>query len=111
MPIPEATHPLFRPVGRALIMGNNRGMIRIYGDKRNGKILGASMIGPRCEHLAHLLAWSIEQNLGVVDMLRMPYYHPVIEEALQDALHDLVKKINNAPSEMVDFERAHPSWY
>lgn len=101
----------FGPVGRALIMGKNRGMIRIYGDKCNAKILGTSMIGPRCEHLAHLLAWSIEQNLGAVDMLRMPYYHPVIEEVLQDALHDLVKKTNNVSIEMVDFKKAQPPWY
>jgi hypothetical protein len=27
-------------------------------------------------------------------MLKMPLYHPVIEEALQDALHELVKGLD-----------------
>jgi dihydrolipoamide dehydrogenase len=47
------------------------------------------MVGPRCEHLAHLLAWAIEQKMTVERALAMPFYHPVIEEALQDALLEL----------------------
>jgi dihydrolipoamide dehydrogenase len=84
----------FAPVGRALIMGKNKGLLRVYGDKQTGKILGASMIAPKGENLAHLLCWAIEQDLTVIDLLRMPYYHPVIEEALQAALYDLLAKTN-----------------
>ena len=83
----------FAPVGRALIMGRNKGMLRVYGDRQTGRILGAEMIGPRCEHLAHLLCWSIEQELTAGRLLRMPYYHPVIEEALQAALYSLYRKV------------------
>ena len=32
------------PVGRALIMAKNRGIIRVYADKASGKMLGAEMI-------------------------------------------------------------------
>jgi dihydrolipoamide dehydrogenase len=79
----------FGPVGRALIMGQNRGLLRVYAARRSGRILGASMVGPRCEHLAHLLAWAVEQQMTVERALEMPFYHPVIEEALQDALLEL----------------------
>jgi dihydrolipoamide dehydrogenase len=79
----------FGPVGRALIMGQNRGLLRVYAERRSGRLLGAAMVGPRCEHLAHLLAWAIEQRLTVERALAMPFYHPVIEEALQDALLEL----------------------
>jgi dihydrolipoamide dehydrogenase len=61
------------------------------------------MCGPKCENLAHLLAWSVQQELGVLDLLRMPYYHPVIEEALQAALHDLLAKLDLQPSGLVEF--------
>ncbi len=81
------------PVGRALIMGNNRGLIRVYADKASGHLLGAELIAPRGENLAHLLSWSIQQQLTVQQMLRMPFYHPVIEEALQGALNDLNRKL------------------
>jgi len=79
----------FGPVGRALIMGHNRGLLRVYADKSSGLLLGAAMIGPRCEHLAHLICWAIENRLTVARALDMPFYHPVIEEALQDALLEL----------------------
>lgn len=82
------------PVGRALIMGKNRGIIRVYADKTNGQLLGAELIAPRGENLAHLLSWSIQQQLSVEQLLRMPFYHPVIEEALQGALNDLNRKLD-----------------
>jgi dihydrolipoamide dehydrogenase len=83
----------FGPVGRAIIMGSNRGLIRLYAEPGSGRILGACMVGPRVEHLAHLVAWSVQQQLTVREMLEMPFYHPVIEEALQDALKDTAKKL------------------
>jgi dihydrolipoamide dehydrogenase len=88
----------FAPVGRAIIMGNNRGLLRVYGDRSSGRILGAEMIGPRGENLAHLLCWCIEQQLTVGQLLRMPFYHPVIEEALQAALYDLYGKVEASNS-------------
>jgi len=50
---------------------------------------GAAMVAPSGEHLAHLLAWSIQRSMTVFDLLEMPFYHPVIEETLQSALVDL----------------------
>jgi len=84
----------FAPVGRALIMGKNKGVLRVYADKVSGRILGSEMIGPKGENLAHLLCWCIEQGLTVGELLRMPFYHPVIEEALQAALYDLYRKVD-----------------
>ncbi|MCW8907947.1 MAG: FAD-dependent oxidoreductase, partial [Sedimenticola sp.] len=81
------------PVGRALIMGKNKGIIRVYADKQSGLLLGSEMICTKGENLAHLLAWCIEQEMTVGDLLRMPFYHPVIEEALQAALYDLYAKV------------------
>lgn len=95
----------FGPVGRALIMGKNKGMLRVYGDKTTGRLLGAAMIAPKGEHLAHLLAWSIQQDLTVFDLLMMPYYHPGIEEALQAALQELAKKVETRRPEFLGLQR------
>jgi dihydrolipoamide dehydrogenase len=81
------------PVGRAMIMGQNRGVIRVYAEKAGGRILGAEMITPRGENLAHLLNWAITQDLSAGDLIRMPFYHPVIEEALQAALNNLYAQV------------------
>ena len=85
------------PVGRALIMAKNKGTLRVYADKTTGIILGAALMAPRAENLAHLICWAIEQKQTVYDLLRMPFYHPVIEEALQAALYDLKGKVDAEP--------------
>ena len=81
------------PVGRALIMGKNRGTIRVYADKDSGKLLGAEMVTPRGENLAHLLAWCIQKEMTVGELIQMPFYHPVMEEALQAALTSLYHQV------------------
>lgn len=82
------------PVSRALVMGENKGLIRIYADKKTGLLKGAQIIAARAENLAHLLVWAIEKKMTVNEMLQMPFYHPVIEEALQGALYNLKSKLN-----------------
>ncbi len=93
------------PVGRALIMAKNRGLIRVYADKTSGKLLGAELIAPKGENLGHLLAWSIQMEMTVGQMLQMPFYHPVIEEALQAALNNLYHKVKNKnPTPVTELE-------
>ena len=82
------------PVGRAMIMAKNRGLIRVYADKAGGRLLGAEMACPKGENLGHLLAWCIQKEMTVGEVLQMPFYHPVIEEALQAALYDLYGKVD-----------------
>lgn len=79
--------------GRAQVMGRNQGLCRIYGSREKGRILGAEMIGPDAEHLAHLLAWSIQRGDTVQEVLAMPFYHPVLEEGLRTALVGLATKL------------------
>jgi dihydrolipoamide dehydrogenase len=78
----------FEDQGRSRIMGSNRGLAHVYADPGSGRFLGAEMAGPRAEHLAHLLAWAHQQELTIDQMLAMPFYHPVVEEALRTALGD-----------------------
>jgi dihydrolipoamide dehydrogenase len=81
------------PVGRALVMGANRGIVHLYADKASGLLLGAALVAPRGENLAHLLAWCLGKGMTVLEMLRQPFYHPTMEEALQGALRDLLAKV------------------
>ena len=94
----------FAPVGRALIIGKNRGLLRLYVQKSDGLLLGASMCCVKGEHLAHLVCWSIEQGLTVFDMLKMPFYHPVIEEALQAALYNVLPDLD-VKHELVELQQ------
>lgn len=79
--------------GRARVMGINRGLVRIYADNEDCRLVGAEMVGPRVEHTAHLLAWAIQSNTTVHQALKMPFYHPVIEEGIRTAIKDLAAKL------------------
>ena len=74
-------------------MLRNRGLLHVYADARDGRVLGAELIGPDAEHLAHLLAWGIQSGMTVQRMLEMPFYHPVVEEGLRTALRDAAGKL------------------
>jgi dihydrolipoamide dehydrogenase len=75
--------------GRARVIGENAGMVRVYGRCGSGTLLGAEMLGPRVEHTAHLLAWAVHEGATVNELLERPFYHPVVEEGIRTALRDL----------------------
>ena len=92
----------FEDQGRARIMAANQGVLRVYGEAGSGLFLGAEMIGPRAEHIAHLLGWAAQQKMTVSQMLDMPFYHPVVEEGLRTALQDLSAKLKMGPQMVRD---------
>ena len=70
-----------------------------YAEIGTGAFLGAEMIGPDAEHLAHLLAWARQLDLTIAEMLALPFYHPVVEEGLRTALRDAFAKLDAAAKE------------
>ncbi|MDS1141483.1 dihydrolipoyl dehydrogenase [Pusillimonas sp. SM2304] len=91
----------FANQGRSRVMLKNRGKLRVYARVEDGRFLGAEMAGPAMEHIAHLLAWAVQKELCITDMLKMPFYHPVVEEGLRTALRDAAKKLMAAELEHV----------
>ena len=86
----------FEDQGRARVMLRNRGRLHVYAEIGTGLLLGAEMIGPDAEHLGHLLAWALQLGLTVGEMLKMPFYHPVVEEGLRTALRDAYAQLDAA---------------
>ncbi|UTV27950.1 dihydrolipoyl dehydrogenase [Photobacterium atrarenae] len=87
----------FENQGRSRVMLRNKGLLHVYGEHGTGRFLGAEMMGPNAEHLAHLLAWAHQNKMTVAEMLDMPFYHPVIEEGVRTALRDLNAKLHLGP--------------
>lgn len=87
----------FSGQGRSRVIGKNKGLLRVYGEHGSGLFLGAEMIGPAAEHLAHLLSWSVQHRLSVQQMLDSPFYHPVIEEGLRTAMRQLNSELKMGP--------------
>ena len=76
----------FSRQGRAVMAGRNAGLLHLYANSTDCRVIGAELVAPDAEHLAHLLVWSIQQGLTVDAMLQMPFYHPTVEEGLRSAL-------------------------
>lgn len=87
----------FSDQGRSRVMRRNRGLLRVYGEHHSGLFLGAEMIAPDGEHLAHLLAWAVHAKLTVPQMLDAPFYHPVVEEGVRTALRILQRQLRMGP--------------
>lgn len=83
--------------GRSRVMAKNVGKLRVYGETGSGRFLGAEMFGPAAEHIGHLLAWSVQHDLTVQQMLDSPFYHPVIEEGVRTALRHLNRNLQMGP--------------
>lgn len=79
--------------GRARVQNQNEGRVNLYAHRSSCALVGAELFCPGAEHLAHLLAWAVQQQLRVDQLLGMPFYHPVLEEGLRTALHDLAKAL------------------
>ena len=74
-------------------MGVNQGLVRLYADRASCRIVGGELFGPRMEHMAHSLAWILQQGLTPTDALGLPFYHPVLEEGIRTALRDLAARL------------------
>lgn len=79
--------------GRARVAGRNRGLVRLYGEIGTCRLIGAEMFGPGMEHMAHLMAWAVQQRMTVQSALAMPFYHPVLEEGLRTGLRALAREL------------------
>ncbi len=82
--------------GRSRVISDREGVLRLYADKHSGKLLGASMVGVRAEHVAQLLALAIERGETAHSLLQLAFYHPVVEEIVQAAAQDIARKIPEA---------------
>ncbi|MDA8453442.1 dihydrolipoyl dehydrogenase [Acidovorax sp. GBBC 3334] len=86
----------FTRQGRARVALRNHGRLSVYAQRDTGRLLGAEMCAPGGEHMAHLLALAVDRELTVQDLLRMPFYHPVLEEGLRTALREAASQLPKA---------------
>ena len=52
-------------------------------------MIGADLCTPASEHLAHMLAWAVQQDQTASQLLEMSSYHPTIEEGLKQTLRTI----------------------
>ena len=70
--------------GRARVDGDPDGIVRLYADK-DGKLLGGTIVANGGEHLGQSLAIAVELGCSASQLADLPWYHPTLEEMLQQA--------------------------
>ena len=83
----------FQPNGKALGLGEGSGFVKIYGDKKYGEILGASMVGPDVSELLPELTLAQKMELTADEIARNIHAHPTLSEVVMEAAHG----VNGAP--------------
>ncbi|WP_029407130.1 dihydrolipoyl dehydrogenase [Thiomicrorhabdus sp. Milos-T2] len=90
--------------GRAIVMAEDHGVICLFGDKASRKLIGGEIVMPHAEHITHLLGWAVEQQMTVLDIIKMPFYHPVLEEAVKAALYQLYSQLYSKEERGIEAE-------
>lgn len=75
----------FTGVGRAKIIGDNRGLVKLVADT-NGSLLGASVVGPQAGELIHELMYMVGWEALSEEAAAFIHAHPTLSEAVGEAL-------------------------
>lgn len=75
----------FGGVGRAIIIGQNRGSVKVVAAK-NGPIVGASVVGPQAGELIHELMYSVGWEAYPSEAAAFIHAHPTLSEAVGETL-------------------------
>jgi dihydrolipoamide dehydrogenase len=76
---------LFRTLGKAQVIGEIAGEVKIVSDAENGRILGVHMIGPHVTDLIAEGTFAIKMQATVRDLAETIHAHPTLAEAMLEA--------------------------
>jgi len=78
----------FKSLGKAHVMGEIAGFIKMLSDEHSGKIVGVHIIGPHASDLIHEGALAIKKGLQARDIADTIHAHPTLSEGLMEAAGD-----------------------
>jgi pyruvate/2-oxoglutarate dehydrogenase complex dihydrolipoamide dehydrogenase (E3) component len=87
-----ATYP-FNDHGKSMVMNELDGFVKIIASRQDGKILGASVVGPEATELIHELAVAMHLRATVHDLATAPHYHPTLSEIWTYPAEELAESV------------------
>jgi dihydrolipoamide dehydrogenase len=82
-------HFQFRAIGKAHVMGEITGFIKIVSDETSDRILGVHIIGPHASDLIHEAALAMKAGLKTKDIAETIHSHPTLSEGIMEAAEDV----------------------
>jgi dihydrolipoamide dehydrogenase len=77
----------FKVLGRARIMNEIEGFVKIVAEKKYDEVLGVHMIGPRSTELVAEATVALRLECTVEELIRTIHAHPTMSEAVLEAAH------------------------
>lgn len=87
----------FMASGRAMILDEVEGMVKVVVDERTDALLGVHIVGPEATELVQTASMAMKMESTTEEFQRMLFNHPTLSEALLEAVHDAHKKAVDLP--------------
>jgi dihydrolipoamide dehydrogenase len=81
----ETSKHFFNGVGRAVIIGQNQGHVKVLTAK-DGPIVGASIVGPHAGEMIHELMYAVGWEALPTEAAALIHAHPTLSEAVGETL-------------------------
>ncbi|MFW9906806.1 MAG: dihydrolipoyl dehydrogenase [Candidatus Thorarchaeota archaeon] len=78
----------FQVNGRAIISGQNRGLVKVILDAKTTEIIGVHIIGPNATDLIAEGALAVANRMKAEDLIKVEHAHPVFYETIKEATLD-----------------------
>ncbi len=75
----------FRPLGKAVALGETEGMVKLIFDAKYGELLGAHIMGSEATEMIHELVVAKKLESTGTDIFRTIHAHPTLSEAVMEA--------------------------
>ncbi|MFQ3580298.1 dihydrolipoyl dehydrogenase [Chloracidobacterium validum] len=77
----------FAASGKARILGQTEGMVKIVSDAKYDELLGVHIIGPRATELIAEACVALRGELTTEELMRTIHAHPTLSESVMEAAH------------------------
>ncbi len=79
----------FRPLGRAMALGETEGMVKVITESKYGELLGVHIVGPYATEMIHEGVLAIKLEATIEEMMTAIHAHPTLSEAMGEAALDV----------------------
>jgi pyruvate/2-oxoglutarate dehydrogenase complex dihydrolipoamide dehydrogenase (E3) component len=92
----KATYP-FEEHGKAVALGRTKGFVKMMASPKDGRILGAAILGPDASDLIEPLIVAMAYGATVQDYARIPHLHPTLVEILTYPAEEIAERLRDVP--------------
>ena len=82
--------------GKAIAIGKTKGFVKMLGAPPDGRLIGASIIGPHASDLIHEVIVAMRYGATAAEFARIPHLHPTLAEIWTYPAEDIVAQLEGA---------------